>query len=270
MQQKNLEGAKEITMLDDFVHVSNGRVDIDEIFQTIYSLDEMKEGFEDPITTLSDFVWVTYDTMHDKILLQNIVTQTHALDDKMQQEILSTIQVAEGGLEEIIMSNDFDNVSRGTKDDEMLLTTLRSGMLMEEAFGRPPTTPNDFEGFTNDTIDDEMLQNMLTEPLAEHSLKKSAVSPNDSVELCAKRGVDSQNLDTEQEDSLFHSATNVSQSDDVSMSDLNNTLPVYVYELHDEEYLDEPTIGMSLGRPIVWLDWMEFSTTAEAMSQHYQ
>ena len=70
---------------------------------------------------------------------------------------------------------------------------------------------------------------------------------------------------------MFYCATNVSQSDDdVYLSDLINILPIFVYEVHDEEYSDEPTIGMSLGRPIVWLDWMEFNTTVKAMSQHHQ
>ena len=251
-------------MLDDFVHIS-------KIFQTIYFLDEMEEGFEDPITTSNDIEWVTYNTMDDKILFQNILTRTHGLKDEMQQEILTTIPVGEEGLEEIIMSNDFDNVSKGIEDDDMLQTILLSDMLLEEAFECSPTTTNNFEGFTNHTMDDEMLQNMLIELLAEQGLEESTISSNDFVEIFATLGLDSQNLDIKQEDPMFYSPTNVSQSDDdVSISDLINILPIFLYEVHNEEYPDEPTIGMSLGCPIFWLDWMEFSTTTDAMSQHHQ
>ena len=56
----------------------------------------------------------------------------------------------------------------------------------------------------------------------------------------------------------------------MSISNLINILPIFVYEVYDIEYPDEATIGMSLRHPIVWLDWMEFNTAAEAMSQHYQ
>ena len=76
-------------MSNDFVYISNGLVD-NEILQTIYSLDEMEEAFEDLITTSNDFEWVINDTMYDKIL-QNILTITHALNDKIQQEIITTI-----------------------------------------------------------------------------------------------------------------------------------------------------------------------------------
>ena len=183
-------------MSDDFVYVSNGPMDT-EILQTINSLDEMEEGFEDPITTSNDFEWVTNNTMHDKILLQNILTETHALNDEMQQELLTMVKVVEERLEEIIMSNNFNNISSGIADHEMLQTILLSNMLLEEAFECPPTTPNDFDGFTNDTIYEEMLQNMLTKLLAKQSMEESAVSSlNDSMESCAIQGVDSQNLNT--------------------------------------------------------------------------
>ena len=64
-------------------------------------------------------------------------------------------------------------------------------MLLDEAFGHPPTTSNDFEGFTNNTMDDEMLQNMLTKFLTKHGLEESIINSNDFVESSATLSVDS-------------------------------------------------------------------------------